>query len=407
MRIIQIYNRYRSGGGGETLVVNNTIELLRRNGHETRLLERDSAGIVSSRDRFVSAITGVYSFKERSIVSRELEKWRPDLVHVHNLYPLFTPSVLAACNALNIPVVMTVHNYGLTCPIQTHVRRGISCTECVDMGDQRCITNNCRDNIAESLIYAGRHAVAKTLGLFTNNVTLFLPVSEYVRDSLMGLSIPRDRTFVVPNGVSIPATGANPIEGMHAVFLGRFTEEKGVNTLIEAAKTVPEVSVKFYGDGPLRETMRASAPTNVSVHSWLAREDLPTVYRNARCVVVPSTWHEPCPMVAIEAMSWGIPVVATRVGGLSSLVIENETGFLVPPSDAVALGECLRLLQSKPALAGQLGRRARAKAVASYSDSAYYNRLMLAYARAISLRNGVSGRLSQDFSVADMKAGDL
>jgi glycosyltransferase involved in cell wall biosynthesis len=401
MRILQIYNRYRSGGGGETLVVNNTVELLRRNGHDARLLEQDSAEIISGREKILSALGGIYSITARRRVSEELRVWKPDIVHVHNLYPLYSPSILSACRSLGVPVVMTVHNYGLTCPIQTHVRRGIECTQCVDSGDQQCIANDCRDNLVESVVYAARHAAAKAFGLFNRNVTLFLPVSKFVQESLKGVNIPESRTLVVPNGVPIPDLHADAGSGKFALFLGRFTPEKGIATLLSAADSVPEVQIRFYGDGPLRESMQASAPANVSIHSWAGREQLAAVYREARCVVVPSIWNEPCPMVAIEAMSQGLPVVASRVGGLSSIVIDNETGFLVTAGVPAEIARCLRSLATEPTLAGRLGRRARDVAESFYSDSAYYGRLMTAYDHAKSIHAEQQGPLRRKSTRTD------
>lgn len=399
MRILQIYNQYRSGGGGESLVVKSTVELLQRHGHDVRLLQRDSGDIKSSLDKVASAINGIYSVGARREMLGELKRWTPEIVHVHNLYPLFTPSVLTVCKALDIPVVMTVHNYGLTCPIQTHLRHGVECTRCVGSGAHQCILRNCRDDLSESIAYSVRHSVAKTLGLFSKNVTMFLPVSKFVQQSLIGAGIPESRTVVVPNGVPIPETAAKPQTGTYVLYLGRYTHEKGVATLLAAAKGVPEIPIRFYGDGPLRESMRRSAPVNVEIHPWASKEELPDLFRQARCVVVPSTWNEPCPMVAIEAMSYGLPVVASRVGGLPSIVTDKETGFLVTAGEPAELEHCFRTLIGDPDLAARFGSKAREVARSLFSESAYYDRLLAAYSHARELGGrsvGVRRELQED-----------
>ena len=390
MRVLQVYNRYRSGGGGETVVVNNTMRLLALHGHEARLLERDSLDINTPVEKIVSAINGVYSFSAERQMKASLLEWRPDIVHVHNLYPLLTPSILTACKTLAVPVVMTIHNYGLTCPIQTHVRHGVLCRECVVDGDHRCVVNNCRDNQVESLVYAGRHAVEKALGLFRKNVTLFLPVSPFVDSTLRAAGIPQAQTRIMINGVATPDVCANPANGAFALYVGRYTEEKGVMTLLAAARSVPDVPVRFYGDGPMLQQMQASAPANVSIHGWASREEIAGLYQQASCVVVPSIWNEPCPMSALEALSYGLPVVASRVGGLPALVTDDESGLLVAPDSATELASALSRLAGEPGLATRLGQGARAIAIASFSDEAYYERLVAAYEEAISLASGVA-----------------
>lgn len=381
MKILKLYNRYRSGGGGESVVVRNTIRLLEEHGHTVRLLERDSAGIQSTSEKAIAALSGIYSLSARREIREEILEWQPDLVHVHNLYPLFTPSVLAACTSAGIPVVMTVHNYGLTCPVQTHLRNGIACRRCAESGSHQCIVNNCRGNLLESVAYSVRHSVAHSLRLFTRHVSLFLPVSDFVQSSLLQAGIPRSRTMVVPNGVSIPPREAMPDEGSYVLYLGRFTNEKGVLQLLEAARQMPRTDFRLYGDGPLRTEMISLAPSNVSLHPWTDSRQLDTVYRQARCVVLPSTWHDPCPMVALEAFSYGLPVVASRVGGLSSIVQDRETGLLVEPGQPAELASALCRLLNEPGLAGSMGRRAREVALHMYSEEAYFHRLMMAYAQ--------------------------
>ena len=383
MRVLQVYNRYRSGGSGETAVVNNTIRLLEKNGHEARLLERDSAEISSASDKLVSAITGVYSFSAERDMNSTVRDWRPDVVHVHNLYPLLTPSILRACTDHQIPVVMTVHNYGLTCPIQTHVRNGVTCTECVDEGDHRCVVHNCRGNILESLAYAGRHGFEKALGLFRRNVTFFLPVSAFVDSTLREAKIPASQTRIMPNGVTIPAECATPGEGQFALFVGRFIEEKGIMPLLEAAKSVPDIPFRFYGDGPLLKNMRHVASPNVTIMPWVKPDELKSVYRLARCVVVPSLWNDPCPMSAIEALSYGLPVLATRVGGLPTLIEHDVSGLLVSPGSALELSTGLTRLFGETGLAERLGRLARKSAELCFSEGVYYENLMRVYREAV------------------------
>src|ERR1022692_4674288 len=150
MRVLQIYNQYRSRSTGESAIVANTVRLLEEHGHEVCLLGRDSLDIRTARQKAWAAIQGVYSFSTRRFVSDRIRDWRPDVVHVHNLYPRFSPSVLVACRREGVPIVMTVHNYNLTCPTSCHLYKGRICEDCVGGHEYHCVLKNCRNNILES-----------------------------------------------------------------------------------------------------------------------------------------------------------------------------------------------------------------------------------------------------------------
>jgi len=167
MKILQVYNQYRSLFGGEETVVNKTAELVEKNGGEARLVMRSSRGLDESiygRSRaFLSGIYNPFSFRE---IEKLLKEFVPDVVHVHNLNPLFSPSVLVRFRRLGFPVVMTVHNHFHTCPTADHLYRGEVCERCVGGREYNCVVRNCRGNVFESLGYAVRSATARVFRLY-------------------------------------------------------------------------------------------------------------------------------------------------------------------------------------------------------------------------------------------------
>lgn len=388
MRVLQVHNRYRLRGG-EDAVVEATLDLLGRRGHEARLFDKHSDEVAGGALSRLSAVfSAIYSRSSRREMERIIDEWRPDVVHVHNLYPLLSPSVLAACRARGVPVVMTCHNYRLVCPIAVHFVHGALCEACVGGREYRCFTNNCRDSRLESAAYALRNYVTRRAGLFLNNITLYLSISEFLKKRLIEAGVPEQRIEVVPNMIRIPAEPVDATQGAYAGFAGRASEEKGIPVLVDAARRLPDVPVHIAGHGPLLETLTAGAPGNVVFPGMLTRAGLDEFYCRARFLVVPSVWHETFGLVAVEAMSRGIPVIASRMGGLQELIEDGVSGFLFAPGDAEDLAGKMRRLWADPDLCGRMGRAAREQAVRRYHEDVHYEMLIAAYARAIAITKG-------------------
>jgi glycosyltransferase involved in cell wall biosynthesis len=374
MRILQLYNRYQSGGRGESRVVELIEDVLSARGHTVRTVIRDSQDIDNAVDKVKAFVTGAYSRAARQAVHSELLSWTPDIVHIHNLYPLFSPSVLLACRDLRIPVVMTVHNYGLTCPTATHFRSDGACLRCIGGREYHCILGNCKDDFFKSTGYAFRSFVARTTDQFTGGVQLFLAISEFVKAQLVQAGFPASRIEVLENAVPMPATPAEP-GGEYVAFLGGMQKEKGVPCLLEAAARLPQCKFVFAGDGPERRRWAHSAPKNCEFVGAQERRAVEDIYRRARFVVVPSVWWEPFGLVAIEAMSFAKPVIAARSGALTEVVQENLTGVTFAPNDCDGLTEAIAQLWNDPARVAELGGNAYHAASEKFNLSRFGDRL--------------------------------
>jgi glycosyltransferase involved in cell wall biosynthesis len=384
MKIVQLYNNYRSGGGGESIVVESTKDVLEKHGHRVCMILRDSRTIESITDRIFAFAKGVYSWQAKREVGDFIDFENPDIVHAHNLYPLFSPSVLAACHHRGIPVVMTVHHLGLTCPNWHHFYHGRTCELCLGGREYWCVLKNCRGNIFESVAYALRSAVARKGRLFFDNVTLFLAVTEFVRRRLIEAGFEDDRIILLPNSVSLPPSLTDPSKGEYAAYVGRLSSEKGVDTMLTAVRR-NGIPVRIAGDGPIRPHLVQIAPKNAVFVGHLNRRRLIEFYRNARFLVVPSICFEALPMAAAEAMSYGLPVITSRMGGLPEVVEDNITGFLVEPGNSEDLASKMKLLWENPELGQKMGQAGREKAIREYSEDVYYCRLLKIYEKAIEI----------------------
>lgn len=386
VKLLQVYNQYRSLFNGEDTVVRQTAQVVEKHGGEVQMMLRSSRDIDTGLMGKASAFwSGIYSRRSYQEMARVLREDRPDVVHVHNLYPLVSPSILVACRRAGVPVVLSVHNQQLTCPTSDHLYRGKICERCVGGNEYHCVLQNCRENIFESVAYATRSFVSRRMRFFHNNVTLLIALSEFSKQRLIEAGFRDDQIVVLRNMVHQGHAPVDPTQGRYAAFAGRMSPEKGVETLIAAARGLPEINVKLAGDGPIESRLRGGLPANVQMLGCLESPAMDSLYRGARFFVLPSRSYEMCPLVILEAMSHGLPVITTRLGGQAELVEDGVTGFLFDPNDKQDLGRKMKRLWDDPELCRKFGAAGYRVARQKYGEEAYFRRLSDIYAQAIAL----------------------
>jgi glycosyltransferase involved in cell wall biosynthesis len=362
MRVAMLHNRYRSGQpSGENTVVDQTADFLRSSGHSVELYEQHSDTIaeMSGKDRALLPFRSVWSFAaERDLTSR-LQQRRPDIVHVHNTFPLWSPSVLRATRKAGLPVVATLHNFRLMCANAVLQRDGRPCESCVGKIPWRGAVHGCyRESTVQSLPLVAGITAHQGLRTWQRYVTTLIAPSEFVRSRYVAGGFPADRIVVKPHAVAF-AGQVRTGPGEAVVFLGRLTEDKGFADLLEAwDSSLGQLVV--VGDGPLRAAADARAAVDPSVRvlgalPWAESMD---VVRTARAVVVPARSYEAFGLVVVEAFAHGVPVVASRIGALAELVEDGVTGALAEPGDPVSLRSALRLV-TDPVTSVTCGERAR------------------------------------------------
>lgn len=371
------------------MAVEATVNLLKSRGVQVSLLMRNSSDIARGLSGKLQAfVSGIYSLSAYSTMAQLIDREHPDIIHVHNVYPLLSPSVLVACRRHGVPVVMTCHTYRLTCPIGVHFRGGKICERCCDGREYWCVLKNCRRNIFESTGYALRSAVARKLRLFADNVTLFIAVSQFIKSRLIHDGFKDKQIAFLPNMVHIPGSRVDPVQGKYVAYVGRFSPEKGIDTLLAAAHWT-RLPVRLAGDYSEMLNLVKMAPQNAQFIGQLNRGQLVGFYRNARFLVVPSLCFETFGLTAAEAMSHGLPVIASRIGGLPEIVEDGVTGILFEPGNAKVLAHKMKLLWENPDLCRRTGQAGREKAIREYSEDVYYKRLMAVYEKALALNTSI------------------
>ncbi|MFH9550523.1 glycosyltransferase [Streptomyces sp. NPDC017435] len=396
MHVLVVHNHYASAQpSGENKVVDQEVALLRGAGHRVELFERRSDDIAarSLPGKAAVALLVPWNPSVRAELADRLRAERPDVVHVHNVFPLLSPSVLAACADAGVPAVATLHNYTQVCPPGTLQRDGRPCTECVGSAPLPAVRHGC---------YRGSRLATVPLAVslsvnrrrWWSGVERFFCISAAQRDVLVRSGMPAERLAVKHNFVPEPAdrrTGA----GEHLLYLGRLAEAKGVRLLMAAWD---EIAAQGGVGVPL--VVAGTGPLEREVAAWSAgRDDVryDGLYDAAQCqkavarsvaVVAPSTWLEAFGLVVVEAMAAGVPVVAAGHGAFVELVDEGVTGLLHRPGEAASLAACLRRITAGPDRNQEMGRAARRRYEQGFSPAVGLERLLEGYRTAIAGRSG-------------------
>jgi glycosyltransferase involved in cell wall biosynthesis len=387
LRIVVVHNRYRSAQpSGENLVVEQEADLLRTAGHEVVPYVRSSdeiAGFSLPRRTLVPGRV-VWSAEDRGRLARLLEKVRPDVVHLHNTFPLISPSVIEACRAHGVPTVATLHNFRLMCANAQLLRDGRPCDLCVGHLPWPGVVHRCyRDSARATVPVVVGIQVHRSRQTWTRGVTTFIALTDFVRQQYVAGGFPGDRIRIKPNFVPRPdrrRAGA----GTCFLYLGRLSAEKGVDLLLDAWD--PELGrLLIVGDGPARRELEARAVRHSDSVKFLGsqpRARCMELLTDARALVIASRVNETFGLVAVEACAHGVPAVAPASGAFPELVRDGQTGLLFSPGDPEDLRRRLQQLLH-PEQSMRMGVRARQRYEAEYTPERNLATLMAIYREAI------------------------
>lgn len=386
MKILVLHNRYRQAGG-EDVTVRQEISLLKNNGHDVEMLQEDNDGIVTPAEGMLTAIRCVYSMRSRRLIHNAITDFRPDLVHIHNFFPRLSPAVHYACHDRGVPVVQTLHNFRLACPGANLFRNGKVCEECLGLTlAWPAIKHGCyRGSRLATMAVANMLAVHRALGTWRKTVSVFVALTEFAGKKLASGGIPKEKIAVKPNFV-LDEAGAGSGDGGYALFVGRLSPEKGVETLLRAWRLIPTARrLRILGDGPMTPMVREAAK-QISGIEWLgarSRSEVVQQMREATVLIMPSGCYEGFPLVAAEAFSVGLPVIASHLGSMAEIVTHGATGRLFTPGDAVELAHQIESIYSHPGELAAMRAKARQEYQLKYTPGRNYSMLMQIYGRAM------------------------
>jgi glycosyltransferase involved in cell wall biosynthesis len=373
MRVLLLHNRYRAEGGEERAVA-DAAALLRARGHEVQMLERTSAGLARNKAAYSLVRGGI----DPDEVTTAVKTFGADVVHAHNVHPLFGYRALAAARAAGARTVLHLHNFRLFCAIYSGYRDGALCFRCRGGNTLPGVRLRCRGSLPEAVAYgAGLH---RQLPQLLAHADALVAVSAATARRLESLGLPAGRTTVLPNFVAAGrfSDRSRAGDGRYAFVSGRLVEEKGFDTAILAARGAG-VPLLIAGDGPDRERLQGlAAGADVTFAGRLDQAALAEARDNAAVTLAPSRWEEPCPYSVLDSLAAGVPALVSNLGGLPELVDQDEA---LTPDDADAWARELKLLWSEPALRLKRGESALARARERYGEDRYHDALMAIYGR--------------------------
>lgn len=360
--------------------------MLRAAGFTVDLVETNNDAITTNTQKVRTAALVSYSLSSRRAIAEHIGRLHPDIVHVHNFFPILTPSVYDACRTMRVPVVQTLHNYRLVCANALLFLDGKVCTECIGhIFPLSAIFHGCyrgsRLGSAAVAAMIGGHRIRHT---WTRRVSRFIALTGFARSLFAAeVPIPEEQIAIKPNAVPDPGLGDG--RGGFALYVGRLSQEKGIGTLLDA--TGGEglgITLKIAGSGPLQSAVEAAqVPGKVEYLGQLAPEGVRGLMRDARLLLIPSLCYEGLPMVVPEAFGSGLPIIASRIGSLQTLIEDGGDGLLVEPGNPTALVQAVRRITADDRFETWLRSQARRTYEAIYRPDANVRLLMEIYEQAL------------------------
>ncbi len=359
------------------------VAQLRERGVAVSTLQADNSEIIgdgTARD----ALNAIWSRKSYARMAEAIDRFQPDLLHVHNFFPILSPSIHASAKAKGIPVVQTLHNYRLICPNAQLMRNREPCDLCVGRRVKwPAVRYGCyRKSRRASAAVAAMTGVHHVLGTFQKDINQFIALTHSAANIFVAGGLPIDRIAVVPHAVNDPGARVDYKDRRGGLFVGRLSEEKGLDVVLRAWHEI-EVPLTIMGDGPERPRLEAIAPPNVRFLGHQSQDAVSDAMRSAALLVFPSLWREPFGLTVVEAFSHGLTVLSAQ-GAVDDLVVPGVTGERAPPGDFAAWRDMATKLFSEPDRLNALGQGARAEYEARYTPDRVVARRLALYEQLLS-----------------------
>lgn len=405
MKILIVNYRYFISGGPEKYMF-NVKKMLEDNGHEVIPFSIHSNKNEESEytKYFVEPIGGrdatyfeeckktpkvIYQMISRSVYSRHVKKAlqreikdvKPDLVYIIHFVNKLSPSVIRGAKQMGVPVVLRLSDYFLLCPRFDFMYQKKICEDCLNKGLKSCIKRRCvKGSLFASVIRVFSMKVHQIMKVY-KDVDQFITPSQFLKSKLSENGFEGNKIKCIPTFTASKTVIEEPIVGEYGLYFGRITEEKGVETVVKAYEKMPKRRVLIMGDDTTEEALRLKAYVNerklknIEFVGFKSGIELEEVIKNSRFTLIPSIWYDNLPNTALESFQYFKPVIASNIGSLSELVVNDENGYLFEPDNADELMEKIKLLDDDKVVL-EKGLNSRKKLETKFSPKTHYKDLL-------------------------------
>lgn len=382
VKVLICHNYYQTMSG-EDLVITNDIEILRKRGIEVVEYTRSNAEIndygLYQRIRFF--FDAFYSWRTIKDIKALVNKERPDVALVQNVFPLISPSLYHVLHRLNVPVVQLVYNYRFVCANGILFTHGKICERCIRGSFINAVVYKCyKQSRLLSALYGGTIAFQRHIAKLGKKIDAYVTPDLFLRNKLREGGYPAAKMFPVLNPFDVDRyTPCYGHEG-YFVYFGRIVREKGIFTLIDTMKRLSHCELVVVGGGEAAEEaqtlVKTEGLTNIRFTGPAYGEKLISILNGAIAVVVPTQWYDNSPLVVHQSFALGKPVIASDIDGIPEIVKHEENGLLCEPGNDRDLAEKMLLLRSDEVLRQRLSHNARRMAEEWFTAERRFNELM-------------------------------
>lgn len=390
MKVLFVHTFYQQPGGEDQVFAAESA-LVERNGNSVIQFTAHNADF-ADRSAANMAVDTIWNRRVFGQLKELVDAERPHIVHFHNTFPFMSPAAYWAVRRAGSAVVQTLHNYRLICSNAMLFRDGHPCEDCVPRRVRwPGVVHRCyRSALAPSGVVTTMLGVHHAIGTWHRAVDAYIVLSEFARERFERGGLPSSRLFTKPNFLA-DDPGVGNGQGRYALFVGRLVPEKGVRTLVEAwGSKIPGVPLRVVGDGPMADDFSNPTDGTIEMLGPQPNARVRELMRAATVLVMPSLWYEGLPVTLIEAFATGLPVVASSVGALRSLVESGRTGVLVEPGNPSELARAVSELIHDPARLAEMRAAARAEYERAYTAERNYKRLLDIYGAALQHRRAAA-----------------
>lgn len=400
LSVLQISQNYHVRGGSDVMFFQN-IELLEKHGHQViPLAARGGGDLAGQWNRYFPVASNfehpgpldlarfIYSVPARKAIEKIIREHKPQIAHLHIYYGKLTASILAPLKKAGIPIVQTLHEYKLICPVYRLVSNETICQACEGRYFWRALPGRCnKKSLARTALSVLESYASHRLGA-VDKIDAFIAVSDALREKHITCGIPAHKIVTIRNWVDASAAVPANKQGRYLLYFGRIERLKGVFTLLEAMAGLPHIPLLLVGDGEARQAVvdyiHRKGWTHVQCPGFKTGDELQDLIRHSIGTLVPSEWHEPFPTSILESFAHARPVIGSAIGGIPEMIADGRDGLLFPPGDVPALRQKILRLYENPSQAIEMGRNGRQKVETVFSEKRYLKELLAVYEKVLS-----------------------